>query len=93
MKLENGIYQKYYNMKGMEYNMTEHLKIVKENSYLKLGIITLIEAIDSEKQLKSIKDFLKDLIDGVEENTRKQNARKTIEYFNSLKNGENNEKE
>ena len=41
--------------------MTEHLKLVKENAYLKLGIITLIEAIDEERQLNGIKDFLKDL--------------------------------
>ena len=52
--------------------MTEHLKLVKENAYLKLGIITLIEAIDEERQLNGIKDFLKDLIDGVEENTKKE---------------------
>lgn len=65
--------------------MTEHLKLVKENAYLKLGIITLIEAIDKEKQLNGIKDFLKDLVDGVEENTRKQNAENIREFFNELK--------
>ena len=51
--------------------MTEHLKLVKENAYLKVGIITLIEAIDKEKQLNPIKDFLKDLVEGVERNVRK----------------------
>ena len=62
--------------------MTEHLKLVKENAYLKLGIITLIEAIDKEKQLNDIKNYLKDLIGGVEENTRKENAEKIKKFFN-----------
>ena len=61
--------------------MSEHLKLVKENAYLKLGIITLIEAIDEKRQLNSIKDFLKDLIDGVEENTRKTNAENISKFF------------
>lgn len=62
--------------------MTEHLKLVKENAYLKVGIITLIEAIDKEKQLNTIKTFLKDLVEGVEENTRKENAEKIRKFFN-----------
>lgn len=62
--------------------MTEHLKLVKENAYLKLGIITLIEEIDGVKELRNIKDFLKDLIDGVEENTRKRNAENIMKFFN-----------
>lgn len=61
--------------------MTEHLKLVKENAYLKLGIITLIEEIDCVKELRNIKDFLKDLIDGVEENTRKRNAENIRKFF------------
>ena len=61
--------------------MTEHLKLVKENAYLKVGIITLIEAIDKEKQLNQIKDFLKDLVEGVEENVRKENAEKIRNFF------------
>ncbi len=65
--------------------MTEHLKLVKENAYLKLGIINLIEAIDKERQLNGIKDFLKDLIDGVEENTRKRNAENISKFFDELK--------
>jgi hypothetical protein len=69
--------------------MTEHLKLVKENAYLKVGIITLIEAIDNEHQLKKIRDFLKDLIDGVEENTRKRNAEDIAKFFNELKGGNN----
>lgn len=62
--------------------MTEHLKLVKENAYLKVGIITLIEAIDKEKQLNQIKDFLKDLVEGVEGNVRKENAEKIRKFFN-----------
>ena len=62
--------------------MTEHLKLVKENAYLKVGIITLIEAIDKEKQLNPIKDFLKDLVEGVEQNVRKENAEKIRKFFN-----------
>lgn len=57
--------------------MTEHLKLVKENSYLKLCIIQLIEELDKHKELKEIKDYLKDTIDGVEENT----TRKQIDDF------------
>lgn len=62
--------------------MSEHLKLVKENAYLKLGIITLIEEIDGVKELRNIKDFLKDLIDGVEGNTRKRNAENIRKFFN-----------
>ena len=65
--------------------MTEHLTLVKENAYLKLGIITLIEAIDKERQLNGIKYYLKDLIDGVEENTRKRNAEDIVNVFDELK--------
>jgi len=65
--------------------MTEHLKLIKENAYLKLGIIRLIEAIDDVKELRNIKDFLKDLVDGVEENTKKQNAEYIKKIFNELK--------
>ena len=64
--------------------MTEHLRLVKENAYLKLGIITLIEAIDKERQLNGIKDFLKDLIDGVEENTRKEKTEKIRKFVNDV---------
>ena len=67
--------------------MTEHLKLVKENAYLKLGIINLIEEIDKEIQLKGIKNYLKDLIDGVEENTRKRNAEDIVNNFYELKKG------
>lgn len=47
--------------------MTEYLKLIKENAYLKLGIINLIEAMDKEKGLRDIKGYLKDLIEKVGE--------------------------
>ena len=62
--------------------MTEHLKLVKENAYLKLGIIRLIEEINDVKELRNIKDFLKDLVNGVEENTRKRNTENIGKFFN-----------
>lgn len=66
--------------------MTEHLKLIKENSYLKLGIINLIEALEDVYEFKDIKSFLKDLIDGVEQNTRKENAEAIRKIFNELEN-------
>lgn len=52
--------------------MTEHLKLIKENAYLKLCIIQLIEELDKNKELNPIKQYLKDVIYSVEENTRKR---------------------
>ena len=68
--------------------MTEHLKLIKENAYLKLGIINLIEAMDKERGLRDIKSYLKDLIEMVEPNTRKENAERIIAFLNK---GDNNE--
>ncbi len=62
--------------------MTEHLKLIKENAYLKLGIINLIEAMDKERGLRDIKGYLKDLIEMVEPNTRKENAERLIALLN-----------
>lgn len=62
--------------------MTEHLKLIKENAYLKLGIINLIEAMDKEKGLRDIKGYLKDLIEMVEPNTRKENTKRLIALLN-----------
>ncbi len=64
--------------------MSEHLKLVKENSYLKLGIINLIEALEDVYEFREIKSFLRDLIDGVEQNTRKENAEAIKRIFNEL---------
>ena len=69
--------------------MTEHLKLIKENAYLKLGIINLIEAMDKERGLRDIKSYLKDLIEMVEPNTRKENAERLIALLNK---GDNNGK-
>lgn len=52
--------------------MTEYLKLVKENAYMKLCIIQLIEKLEYHRELKNIEDYLKDVIDGVEENTTKK---------------------
>lgn len=66
--------------------MTEHLKLIKENAYLKLGIITLIEEIDKERQLNGIKVFLKALIGDAEENTKKKtNVEDMIKFLDGLK--------
>lgn len=62
--------------------MTEYLKLIKENAYLKLGIINLIEAMDKERGLRGIKDYLKDLIEMMEPNTRKENAERLIALLN-----------
>ena len=70
--------------------MTEYLKLIKENAYLKLGIINLIEAMDKERGLRGMKDYLKDLIEMVEPNTRKENAERLIALLNK---GENNVKD
>lgn len=70
--------------------MTEYLKLIKENAYLKLGIINLIEAMDKERGLRGMKDYLKDLIEMVEPNTRKENAERLIALLNK---GDNNVKD
>lgn len=64
--------------------MTEHLKMVRENAYFKVCIINLIEAIQDVKELRDIKHYLKDVIDGVEPNTHKENADKIANIFKDL---------
>lgn len=66
--------------------MSEHLKMIKDNAYMKLCIIQLIEELDKHKELDMIKQYLRDVIDGVEENTTKNNY-----YFKKLENGDNND--
>lgn len=61
--------------------MSEHLKLVKENAYMKLCIIQLIEALQDNKETKSIKDYLVDVVDGVYGNTLGDNKE---DYFNKL---------
>ena len=64
--------------------MTEHLKMVRENAYYKVCIINLIEAIQDVKELRNIKDYLKDVINGVEPNTYKENTDKIANFFKNL---------
>ena len=45
--------------------MSEHLKLVKENAYMKLCIIQLIEILKDNRETKVIKDYLVDVVDGV----------------------------
>lgn len=61
--------------------MSEHLKLVKENAYMKLCIIQLIEALQDNKETKVIKDYLVDVVDGVYGNTLGDNKEN---YFNKL---------
>lgn len=61
--------------------MSEHLKLVKENAYMKLCIIQLIEALQDNKETKVIKDYLVDVIDGVYGNTLGDNKKN---YFDKL---------
>jgi len=73
--------------------MTHHLELVRENAYLKLGIINLIEAIDKNKELLEIKRYLKDVIDGVDENITRKEVEKSKEKFikELLQNGSDDE--
>lgn len=64
--------------------MSEHLKLVKENAYMKLCIIQLIEKLKDNGEAKVIKDYLVDVIDGVYENTLRDNKE---DHFNKLTKG------
>lgn len=61
--------------------MTEHLKEIKEISRLRLGIIILIEELAKYKEYKQIKDYLFDLIEGVDNNTIKQKKEDFEKFF------------
>lgn len=61
--------------------MSEHLKLVKENAYMKLCIIQIIEALQDNKEAKVIKDYLVDVVDGVYGNTLGDNKKN---YFDKL---------
>lgn len=64
--------------------MTKHLEELEEISRLRLGIILLIKELDKNKDLKSIVDYLKDLIEGVDENTTQQNGKYIKKFFKDL---------
>ena len=61
--------------------MSEHLKLVKENAYMKLCIIQLIEILKDNREAKAIKDYLVDVVDGVYMNTLGDNKEY---YFDKL---------
>lgn len=63
--------------------MSEHLKLAKENAYMKLCIIELIEELDKHKELKIIKDYLCDIMDGVYGNTIEDDKRNYFEKLNN----------
>lgn len=53
--------------------MTKHLEEIEEISRLRLGIILLIKELNKHKEYESIIDYLKDLVEGVDENTIRRN--------------------
>lgn len=53
--------------------MTKHLEELEEISRLRLGIILLIKELNKHKEYKGIIDYLKDLVEGIDENTIKRN--------------------
>lgn len=55
--------------------MNERLKLVKENAYMKLCIIQLIEELKDNREAKVIKDYLTDVVDGVYGNTLGDNKK------------------
>lgn len=61
--------------------MSEHLKLVKENAYMKLCIIQLIEVLKDIRETEAIKDYLVDVVDGVYGNTLGDNKK---DYFDKL---------
>lgn len=64
--------------------MTKHLEELKEISRLKLGIIMLIEELDKHREYKSIKQYLRDLVEGVDENTIRRNQVDFKRWIESL---------
>ena len=61
--------------------MNEHLKLVKENAYMKLCIIQLIEELKDNGETKVIKDYLVDIIDEFYGNTLGDHKE---DFFNRL---------
>lgn len=62
--------------------MSECLKLIQENAYMKLCIIQLIEELKDYSEVKAIKDYLVDVIDGVYGNTLGDNKK---DYFDKMK--------
>ena len=68
--------------------MTKHLEERKKIAYYELCIINLIEAIDNIKELRGIKDYLKDVIENVELNTTKENVNRIVDLFKQIDEGD-----
>ncbi len=68
--------------------MTKHLEERKKIAYYELCIINLIEAIDNIKELRGIKDYLKDVIENIEANTTKRNADRIVDLFKQIDEGD-----
>ena len=64
--------------------MTKHLEELEEISRLKLGIILLIKELDKHKELKQICLYLRDLVEGIDENTIKQRKENMKKLFETL---------
>lgn len=64
--------------------MTKHLEELEEISRLRLGIILLIKELDKNRELKIITDYLRDLVEGVDENTIKRNKENMEAIFKNL---------
>ena len=67
--------------------MTKHLEERRKIAYYELCIINLIEAIDNVKELRGIKDYLRDVIENVEPNTTKESADRSIDLFKQIDKG------
>jgi len=69
--------------------MTKHLEEIEEISRLKLGIILLIKELEKYKELNQICLYLRDLIEGIDENTIKQKKENMEKLFETLGDKEN----
>lgn len=64
--------------------MTKHLEELEEISRLRLGIILLIKELEKNRQLKPIYMYLKDLVEGVDENTIKEKQANFDRFMKNL---------
>ena len=64
--------------------MTKHLEELEEISRLRLGIILLIKELDKHREYNQIKHYLKDLVEGVDENTIKEKRANFDRFFKNL---------
>ena len=64
--------------------MTKHLEELEEISRLRLGIILLIKELDKHREYNQIKHYLKDLVEGVDENTVKEKQANFEKFMKAL---------